>query len=487
MPDQPHPEARLPRDSAPLGRSAPLILAIAMFMEQMDSTIIATSLPAIAADIETSPVALKLALTAYLVSLAIFIPVSGWMAERFGAKRVFRVAIGVFVLGSICCAISGSLGAFVLSRFLQGMGGAMMTPVARLVLVRATPKSQLVSAMAWLTIPALVGPLIGPPVGGFITTYFTWHWIFLINVPIGIAGIYLAGRVLPEIEAGGGGSLDRKGFVLSAIAASGIVFGLSVVSLPALPPIVGAATIGVGILSAWLYVRHANRVETPILNLKLFANPVFRAAILGGSFFRIGAGAVPFLLPLFFQLGFGMTPFQSGMLTFASAGGAILLKFMASAALRAGGFRNVLIAGALAGAAFIAINALFTAATPWPVIIAVLFASGFLRSLFLTSVNALVFADISEADAGQATALAAATQQISIALGVAVAGGVLEAMALLTGTALGIEAFVWAFVIVAGLTALAALPFVWLDPDAGNSVSGKPPVARSTTPITPTP
>jgi EmrB/QacA subfamily drug resistance transporter len=487
MPEQPEPETAKPRDSDGLGRSAPLILAIALFMEQMDSTIIATSLPAIAADIETSPVALKLALTAYLVSLAIFIPVSGWMAERFGAKRVFRIAIGVFVVGSICCAVSGSLGAFVLSRFLQGMGGAMMTPVARLVLVRATPKSELVSAMAWLTIPALVGPLIGPPVGGFITTYFSWHWIFLINVPIGLAGIYLAGRVLPEIEPGGGGALDRKGFVLSAVAASGIVFGLSVVSLPALPPIVGVATLAVGILSGWLYVRHANRVATPILDLKLFANPVFRAAILGGSFFRIGAGAVPFLLPLFFQLGFGMTPFQSGMLTFASAGGAILLRFMASAALRAGGFRNVLIAGALAGAAFIAINAFFTAATPWPVIIAVLFASGFLRSLFFTSVNALVFADISEADAAQATALAAATQQISIALGVAVAGGVLEAMALVTGTTLGIDAFIWAFVIVAGLTALAALPFVWLDPDAGSSVSGKPPVARSTTPIAPPP
>jgi EmrB/QacA subfamily drug resistance transporter len=486
MAEQPNLDTTGPRDSAPLSRSAPLILAIALFMEQMDSTIIATSLPAIASDIGTSPVALKLALTAYLVSLAIFIPVSGWMAERFGAKRVFRVAIGVFVVGSICCAVSGSLGAFVLSRFLQGMGGAMMTPVARLVLVRATPKSELVSAMAWLTIPALVGPLIGPPVGGFITTYFSWHWIFLINVPIGIIGIYLAGRVLPEIAAGGG-VLDRKGFVLSAIAASGIVFGLSVVSLPALPPVVGLATLAVGILSAWLYVRHANRVETPILNLKLFANPTFRAAILGGSFFRVGAGAVPFLLPLFFQLGFGMTPFQSGMLTFASAGGAILLKFMASAALRAGGFRNVLIAGALAGAAFIGINAFFTAATPWPVIIAVLFASGFLRSLFFTSVNALVFADISEAEAAQATALAAATQQISIALGVAVAGGVLEGMALMTGTALGVDAFVWAFIIVAGLTALAVLPFIRLDPDAGSSVSGKPPVARSTTPITPTP
>ncbi|TIX72413.1 MAG: multidrug efflux MFS transporter, partial [Mesorhizobium sp.] len=183
-----------------MNRIIPLILAVALFMENMDSTVIATSLPAIAVDIHTSPIALKLALTAYLVSLAIFIPISGWMADRFGAKNVFRAAIGVFIVGSVACAISNSLPAFVVSRFLQGIGGAMMTPVGRLVLVRATPKSELVAAMSWLTVPALVGPLVGPPIGGFITTYFTWHWIFLINVPIGLIGIWLATRFLPETE-----------------------------------------------------------------------------------------------------------------------------------------------------------------------------------------------------------------------------------------------------------------------------------------------
>ncbi len=483
MPDRPPVQPDTER--APLSPAAPLVLAVALFMEQMDSTVIATSLPAIAADIGTSPVALKLALTAYLVSLAIFIPISGWMAERYGARRVFRIAIAVFVVGSVACAFAGSLGAFVAARFLQGMGGAMMTPVARLVLVRSTPKSELVQAMAWLTIPALIGPLIGPPVGGFITTFLTWHWIFLINAPIGLAGIYMAGRVLPDIPPLGDAKLDRKGFVLSGAAASGIVFGLSVVSLPALPPWVGVTTVIAGAICAVLYVRHARRTPSPVLQLNLFANPVFRAAIVGGSLFRIGAGAVPFLLPLYFQLGFGMTPFQSGMLTFASAGGAILLKFMAPAALRIGGFRNVLTASAVAGAAFIAINAAFTAATPWPVIIAVLFASGFLRSLFFTSVNALVFAEVSEAEAAQATGLAAASQQISIALGVAVAGGALEAISVLTGEGLTTHAFVIAFLVVAALTSLAAIPFAFLHPDAGSSVSGKAPVARSTSPITP--
>jgi EmrB/QacA subfamily drug resistance transporter len=453
-------------------RTIPLILAVALFMENMDSTVISTSLPAIAADIGTSPIALKLALTAYLVSLAIFIPISGWMGDRFGAKRIFRIAIAVFVLGSVACAAAGSLGAFVGARFLQGMGGAMMTPLARLVLVRATPRRELVAAMAWLTIPGLIGPLVGPPVGGFITTYFSWHWIFLINVPIGLAGIWLAGRFLPDVELAGSPPLDILGFLLSAAAASGIVFGLSVVSLPALPPIVGIVTLAIGVAAGLLYVRHARRKPHPILDLSLFRIPVFRAAISGGSIFRIGNGAVPFLLPLMFQLGFGMTPFQSGMLTFASALGAIAMKFLASAMLRTGGFRTVLIATVLFGACFVAANGLFTPQTSAAIIIPVLIGAGFLRSLFFTSANALVFADVEDRDASQATAIAAASQQVSIALGVAVGGGILEATAMLTGEPVGLSAFSTAFFIVAVITVLAVIPFMRLSADAGDSVSG---------------
>jgi EmrB/QacA subfamily drug resistance transporter len=455
-----------------LKRTIPLILAVALFMENMDSTVISTSLPAIAADIGTSPIALKLALTAYLVSLAIFIPISGWMGDKFGAKRIFRIAIAVFVLGSVACAAAGSLGAFVGARFLQGMGGAMMTPLARLVLVRATPRRELVAAMAWLTIPGLIGPLVGPPVGGFITTYFSWHWIFLINVPIGLAGIWLAGRFLPDVELVGNPPLDILGFLLSAAAASGIVFGLSVVSLPALPPSVGLVTLAIGVAAGLLYVRHARRKPHPILDLSLFRIPVFRAAISGGSIFRIGNGAVPFLLPLMFQLGFGMTPFQSGMLTFASALGAIAMKFLASAMLKTGGFRTVLIATVLLAACFVAANGLFTPQTSPAIIIPVLIGAGFLRSLFFTSANALVFADVEDRDASQATAIAAASQQVSIALGVAVGGGILEATAMLTGEPVGLSAFSLAFFIVAGITVLSVIPFLRLSADAGNSVSG---------------
>ena len=455
-----------------MNRSIPLILAVALLMEQMDSTVIATSLPAIAADIGTSPIALKLALTAYLVALAIFIPVSGWMADRFGAKRVFRIAILVFVAGSILCAVSGSLIAFVLSRFLQGMGGAMMTPVARLVLVRAVPRNELVSAMAWLTIPALIGPIIGPPLGGFITTFFTWHWIFLINVPIGLAGIVASGYVLPEIGPGPPRRFDLPGLLLAGTAASGVVFGLSVVSLPALPPAVGIAAVAAGVLAAVGYVVHARGHAAPVLDLGLFAKPVFRQTITGSSLFRVGAGATPFLLPLMFQIGFGLSPFQSGMVTFVSAGGAMAMKFIATSLLRAGGFRTVLLFAAVAGSLLSAAVALFMPGTPYVLIFAVLFASGFIRSLFFTSANALVFADIRDEEASQATAIASVAQQISIALGVALAGGVLELYTLATGRPLELDAFATAFIGVGAVMMLSIFPFLQLTPDAGSAVSG---------------
>ncbi|MGX9572544.1 MFS transporter [Mesorhizobium sp. f-mel] len=454
-----------------MNRTIPLILAVALFMENMDSTVIATSLPAIATDLQTSPVALKLALTAYLVSLAVFIPISGWMADRFGAKNVFRAAIAVFIVGSVACAVSNSLPAFVMSRFLQGIGGAMMTPVGRLVLVRATPKSELVAAMSWLSIPALVGPLVGPPVGGFITTYCSWHWIFLINVPIGLIGIWLATRFLPETESAQT-PLDFIGFVLSGLAASGIVFGLSVVSLPALPPIAGFLTVAVGLASAVLYLLHARRAKNPLLALELFRNQVFRSSVLGGGLFRIGIGAVPFLLPLMFQIGFGLTPFQSGMITFVAAIGAIGMKFVTALIFRVAGFRRVLIFGSLIAAASIAINGLFTPDTPYVVILAALLVGGFIRSMFFTGINALAYAEISTADTSKATPIAAVFQQLSIALGVALAGGILEVSTTIHGGPLTLSDFHIAFFIVAAVSATASLSFMRLAPDAGNAVSG---------------
>lgn len=456
----------------PVNRILPMILAVALFMENMDSTVIATSLPVIAADIGTSPVALKLALTAYLVSLAIFIPVSAYMADRFGARRVFRVAIAVFVAGSLASALSGSLAEFVAARFVQGMGGAMMTPIARLILVRTTDKSDLVRAMTLLTIPALIGPFAGPPLGGFITTYFSWHWIFLINLPIGIAGIWLSGRHLPETERGIQGRIDRLGFMLAGIAAAGIVFGLSVVSLPALPPSVGLVALAAGILAAIAYVRHAHRTPAPLLDLKLFAVPAFRASITGLFLFRVGVGATPFLLPLMLQLLFGMTPFQSGMVTFASAGGALIMKFAARPILRVLGFRMAILVAIVSAALLVGSIAFVSKNTPWLLLVTVLLASGLARSLFFTSTAALQFSGLPQQAAAQATAIAAVSQQVSVALGVALAGLVLELSGLVTGRALDGTAFGIAFLGAAAMALFALLPFLTLPREAGAEMSG---------------
>lgn len=455
-----------------MNRIVPLILAVALFMEQMDSTVIATALPAIAADLNVGPITLKLALTAYMVALAIFIPISGWMADRYGAKNVFRLAIFVFVVGSILCAISQSLMQFVCFRFLQGAGGAMMTPVGRLVLLRTTKRSELVAAMAFVTIPALIGPMAGPPLGGFITTYFTWHWIFLINVPIGFLGIWLATVHLPKIETPPPPPLDLYGIILVAISTSGVVFGLSVISLPALPPVTGYASVLAGILALILYLRHAKVHPSPILDPQIFKNPGFRASTVGGSIFRVSTGAVPFLTPLMLQISFGMTPFQSGMITFTSAIGAITTKFLAQKVFKAAGFRTTIIVAGIVSAITTGASGFFESTTPWAVMVACLLASGFTRSFFFTGVNALGYADIDDEKASQATSLASVAQQVSLALGVAMAALILEQGAALRDGPLQLVDFHVAFFAVSALSLLAVIPFFKLDKRIGAAVSG---------------
>lgn len=458
-------------------RVTPLILAVALFMEQMDSTVIATSLPAIAADIGTDPISLKLALTAYFVALAIFIPISGWMADRFGAKNIFRLAIFVFMVGSLACSFSFSLETFVVSRFFQGIGSSMMTPVGRLLLVRSTPRNELVSAMAWLTVPALVAPVTGPLIGGFLTTYLSWHWIFWINIPIGIAGIILAGLFLIVPDARNPRPVDMVGFVLAGIAFAGGVFGLSVVSLPALPIIYGYLTIAIGVTAGILYLLHARRTKFPLLDPALLRHRLFRASIIGGSFFRIGVGAVPFLLPLMLQLGFGLNPFQSGAITFVSAIGAIMSKFIAERVFARFGFPRVLGFAALFGALLIAAQGLFSSDTPVPVMMAILLAGGILRSVFFTGSNALGYADVDDEEASQATAIVAVAQQLSVAFGVAVAGAILEISTRLHGGELTLLDFQIAFFVVGGLSALAGIIYIRLPADAGSNVSGHQAIA----------
>ena len=465
------------RSESGVSRLIPLILATALFMENMDATVIATSLAAIAADIGTEPIALKLALTSYLVALAIFIPISSWMADRFGARTVFRGAMIVFIIGSVACAFAGSLFTFVVARFIQGMGGAMMTPIARLVLVRSTPRHDLVNAMAWLTIPGLIGPIVGPPFGGFLTTYLSWHWIFLINVPIGILGVLLVGRFLPEMQRNAPRRIDGKGFVIAGTAFALFAFGTSVVSLPALPPTVGVAATLVGLALGLLYVRHALKTEAPLLDLRLFRLPYFRSAIVAGAAFRLGQGATPFLFPLMLQLVFGMTPFQSGMVTFAGAIGAIAAKFAATRLFENFGFKNALVLSTAISAGGILAMGFYTPETPVPLIISILVFVGFWNSTFWTGSSVFVFADVDDRDAGQANVISQVLAQLTMALGVAVGGGVLELTYALRGGTGGVELgdFHLAFYVVGSICAVSTIMFLRLPREAGAALTRSSP------------
>jgi EmrB/QacA subfamily drug resistance transporter len=455
-------------------RLIPLIVAAALFMENMDSTVIATSLPAIAADIGTSPLTLKLAITSYLLSLAIFIPASGWTADRFGARTVFSTAIAVFMIGSIGCALSSSVTHFVIARTLQGLGGAMMTPVGRLVLLRSIDKSALVNAMAWVTVPALVGPVVGPPLGGFITTYFSWHWIFLINIPVGVLGIVLAQRYIDPIRSENPERFDLYGMVLAGIGVGGIAFGLSVAGLNLLPWTVVIALIGVGSISMTLYVVHARRTDAPVLDLTLLRLPTFRASIYGGFLFRLGVGALPFLLPLLMQVGFGLSPFRSGLVTFSSAVGAMGMKTLAARIIRAFGFRNIMTVNAVVSSAFLAACALFTVTTPLLLIMIILVVGGFFRSLQFTAINALAYADVEPERMSRATTLASVNQQLAISAGVALGAFSVEAtMMFHHNTELAAADFGPGFLVVSLLSAASTYYFFRMPADAGHQVSGR--------------
>ena len=451
-----------------------LIVAVALFMENMDSTVIATALPAIAKDIGTNPLALKLAVTSYLLSLAIFIPASGWVADRFGTRTVFRAAILVFILGSIGCALSHSLTDFVIARMVQGVGGAMMTPVGRLILLRTIDRRALLSAMAWVTMPALIGPMVGPPVGGFITTYATWHWIFLINVPIGIIGIYLVTRYIAEIKAEKQERFDFIGMLLVGLGLGGVAFGLSVAGLDLLPLPPVLALTALGAVFLMLYVRHAKRTPAPVLDLTLLSIPSFRATITGGFLFRMGIGAWPFLMPLMLQLGLGMNPFHSGLITFAGSFGALLMKPVIAPLLRTFGFKNLLVPNALISSALLAACATFTEATPIALMFFILTVAGFFRSLQFTAVNTLAYADIPIQRMSQATSVVSVLQQVSISCGVAVGALAVEVTNHFNDSAiLTVDDFRPAFLFVGFISACSFFIFLKLDKDVGADMANR--------------
>ncbi len=454
-------------------RLTALIVACALFMQNLDGTVVATALPAMARAFGADPLHMNVALTSYLLSLAVFIPASGWLADRYGTRTVFRAAIAVFTVGSVLCGQSHSLWELVAARVVQGIGGAMMVPVGRLVLLRSVAKSELVAAMAWLTVPALIGPVVGPPIGGFLVTYADWRWIFDINVPIGVLGFVLVTRYVDDVRAPVPGRLDAVGLLLSGVALAGLMFGFETIGRGLVPASLAGGLVLLGAASGALYMRHARRRPDPLLDLSLLRIPTFAVSAWAGSMFRIGIGAIPFLLPLMLQLGFGLSAAESGLITFASALGAIVMKPATTWSLRLFGFRTVLVWNAALSAVLLGACAWFRPAWPVAGLYAVLVAGGFLRSLQFTAYNTIAYADIPRSRMSAATSLYATLQQLSLTLGITVGAAALQASTLLSGrTQPGLPDFSAGFLVVAAAALLAAPMALRLRRDAGNEMSG---------------
>ncbi len=458
----------------PRKRIITLIVASALFMQNLDSTVLGTALAEISDSLGVDAVHLHMTMTGYLLSLAVFMPVSGWLADRFGARTVFCLAVAIFTLASVACAFASSLAWLVSARVVQGVGGAMMMPVARLALLRAVPKSEFVNAMAWVAVPALIGPVIGPPVGGFIVAYWSWPWIFWINVPIGILGIALALRTMDNDRDEDVPPFDIVGFLLVGVAFSGLIFGLEAVGGAILPRWASLLALLAGAAAFAAYVAHARRTQAPVLDLSLLDVPTFFAGVVGGGLFRIGIGAMPFLLPVMLQVGFGYTPIESGMTTLAAALGALTMKFGAEAFIRRYGFRHMLIWTTLLSAVSLAACMFFTPRTPAALIFAVLLVGGFVRSMAFTALNALSFADLDQRQMSQASAFAAVGQQLSLSAGVGIAATMLNAVTP-HGTPPEAADFIIPFAVVAALVAASAAQFVGLSPEAGNEMANRAP------------
>ncbi len=457
-------------------RYLPWLVAVALFMENLDATIVNTAVPVMAESLRVEPLALKAVLTSYTLSLAVFIPISGWMADRFGTRRVFQQAVLLFALGSLLCGLAVNVPMLVVSRILQGMGGAMMTPVGRIAVVRTFPRSELLRIMNFVIIPALIGPMMGPFLGGVIVHWMHWRMIFFINLPFAVAGFWLVQRYMPDYRDEAARPLDRTGFLL---------FGAGIALLSWVLEVFGEHTLTVAPLSLMtagalgllaVYGWHARRKESPVMALWLFRVRTFRLSVVGGFVTRLGVGGMPFLLPLLYQLGLGYAPWQAGLLTMPTAAAAMLMKLASRPLLARFGHRTILIANTLfIGVVVLLFSLIGPGASVWA-ILSLSLCQGFFMSLQFTSMNSLAYADVADRDASKASSIASTGQQLALSFGVAfaslVAGWFLRGLDQ-TNPAEVVPALHRAFITMGILTMISSVTFWGLHDSDGNNVSNR--------------
>jgi EmrB/QacA subfamily drug resistance transporter len=459
---------------ASVKRILPWLVAVAFFMESLDATILSTAVPTIAAAVHVAPLSMKSVLTSYTLSLAVFIPISGWVADRYGTRRVFSAAIGIFTLSSFLCGISTSIHLLVLCRLLQGCGGAMMVPVGRLTLVRTFDKSELIRAMSFVAIPTLIGPMLGPLIGGLIVGLFHWRVIFFVNVPIGFLGLYLGYRLLPDYRAEHVDKLDLVGFLLFGVGVGLLSYVLEIFGEHTLSGRAMGGMLGVSVALLVGYWRHAIKAPHPLLRLSMFRIRTLRASVVGSFITRLGAGGMPFLLPLLYQVGLGYTPVQSGLLIMPQSLAAISLKMAMPRLLTRFGYRRVLLANTVLIGLVIALFSTIGPGIPIWIIVVQAVAFGFFSSLQYTSMNTLAYADVTRRDTSMASTIASTMQQMSMSFGVAAAS--LATTLFIPDRSRSdasqmIHGIHDAFLVLGGLTVLSTLVFRELKSDDGDNVS----------------
>jgi EmrB/QacA subfamily drug resistance transporter len=448
----------------------PLVVGCAFFMEGLDSTMIAVSIPAMAKSLGENPLRLNLVIASYLLSLAVFIPVSGWIADRLGTRIVFCAAVLIFAAGSALCGLSSSLPELVGFRVIQGFGGAMMTPVGRLILLRSFPRASLVSAMNWMTIPAMIGPTVGPIVGGVLTSYASWRWVFYLNIPMGIIGAVLGFLMFENFRAPAPQRFDIGGFFIAAVGLFLFEFAIENLGRPMISPFVGEVFFPISLVLFYIYVRHARTSAAPVLDLTLLKIKTFRIGTVTGGVCRMGLDATPFMLPLLFQVGFGFSAMQAGSLTFSSTLGAMLVRSGSRWLLRWLGFRRALIFGAIGAAVMTAIFALFNAETPtWIVVVCVL-VSGCVRSIQYLALNTISFADVPSPMLSRSTSMSGVFQQLARGFGVALGAALLAVVA--GSEHVTVENFRTVFLLIALIPLVSVLGFIQLSEADGAEVSG---------------